>query len=174
MTFFCSKYRKCVAKSSEHLCSASLWSIGDSLLTFLRAGLQGTLTAIRDWFRDYKIPDGKPANRFGLDNKPADKVKDHNIQGTNVECFNERCWMYWLQYLLLFFFLLMLHFRYLPLSSSCGRIMHWRSLKRPTMHGQTSWRGAFQLENFPSFSSSSNSSVGGVVQSGNQITSQHD
>ncbi|XP_075520793.1 soluble inorganic pyrophosphatase 6, chloroplastic [Primulina tabacum] len=33
----------------------------------------GTLTAIRDWFRDYKIPDGKPANRFGLDNKPANK-----------------------------------------------------------------------------------------------------
>ncbi|CAA0806747.1 Soluble inorganic pyrophosphatase 6-chloroplastic [Striga hermonthica] len=24
----------------------------------------GTLTAIRDWFRDYKIPDGKPANNF--------------------------------------------------------------------------------------------------------------
>eukprot|EP00850_Spirogloea_muscicola_P013428 SM000091S24586 [mRNA] locus=s91:132910:134570:- [translate_table: standard] len=33
----------------------------------------GTLTAIRDWFRDYKIPDGKPANKFGLDNKPAGK-----------------------------------------------------------------------------------------------------
>ncbi|XP_059313845.1 soluble inorganic pyrophosphatase 6, chloroplastic-like [Lycium ferocissimum] len=33
----------------------------------------GTLTAIRDWFRDYKIPDGKPANRFALDNKPANK-----------------------------------------------------------------------------------------------------
>ncbi|XP_024365057.1 soluble inorganic pyrophosphatase 6, chloroplastic [Physcomitrium patens] len=33
----------------------------------------GTLTAIRDWFRDYQIPDGKPANRFGLDNKPAEK-----------------------------------------------------------------------------------------------------
>lgn len=36
--------------------------------------MQGTLTAIRDWFRDYKIPDGKPANKFGLDNKAADKV----------------------------------------------------------------------------------------------------
>jgi len=36
--------------------------------------IQGTLTAIRDWFRDYKIPDGKPANRFGLGNKPASKV----------------------------------------------------------------------------------------------------
>ncbi|KAM0031693.1 putative inorganic diphosphatase [Helianthus debilis subsp. tardiflorus] len=33
----------------------------------------GTLTAIRDWFRDYKIPDGKPANSFGLGNKAASK-----------------------------------------------------------------------------------------------------
>ncbi|XP_010527173.1 PREDICTED: soluble inorganic pyrophosphatase 6, chloroplastic-like [Tarenaya hassleriana] len=33
----------------------------------------GTLTAIREWFRDYKIPDGKPANMFGLGNKPANK-----------------------------------------------------------------------------------------------------
>jgi inorganic pyrophosphatase len=32
------------------------------------------LIAIRDWFRDYKIPDGKPANKFGLGNKPANKV----------------------------------------------------------------------------------------------------
>lgn len=36
---------------------------------------QGTLTAIRDWFRDYKIPDGKPANRFGLGNKAVNKVR---------------------------------------------------------------------------------------------------
>ncbi|MBA0823923.1 hypothetical protein Goarm_020616 [Gossypium armourianum] len=33
----------------------------------------GTLTAIRNWFRDYKIPDGKPANKFGLGNKAASK-----------------------------------------------------------------------------------------------------
>ncbi|XP_020272603.1 soluble inorganic pyrophosphatase 6, chloroplastic, partial [Asparagus officinalis] len=33
----------------------------------------GTLTAIRDWFRDYKIPDGKPANKFGLGDKAANK-----------------------------------------------------------------------------------------------------
>ncbi|XP_058072175.1 soluble inorganic pyrophosphatase 6, chloroplastic-like [Magnolia sinica] len=38
----------------------------------------GTLTSIRDWFRDYKIPDGKPANKFGLGNKAASKnVKVH-------------------------------------------------------------------------------------------------
>lgn len=46
------------------------------LFTFLSFVLQGTLTAIRDWFRDYKIPDGKPANKFGLGNKAADKVKN--------------------------------------------------------------------------------------------------
>ncbi|MCO5557308.1 hypothetical protein L7F22_010869 [Adiantum nelumboides] len=33
----------------------------------------GTLMAIRDWFRDYKIPEGKPANKFGLGNKAAGK-----------------------------------------------------------------------------------------------------
>ncbi|KAG0497165.1 hypothetical protein HPP92_001856 [Vanilla planifolia] len=33
----------------------------------------GTLTAIRNWFRDYKIPEGKPPNQFGLGNKPANK-----------------------------------------------------------------------------------------------------
>ncbi|KAL2894485.1 Soluble inorganic pyrophosphatase 6 chloroplastic [Bienertia sinuspersici] len=34
----------------------------------------GTLTAIRDWFRDYKIPDGKPANKFGLGNKQQTRI----------------------------------------------------------------------------------------------------
>mmetsp|Transcript_15620 Transcript_15620/g.23982 ORF Transcript_15620/g.23982 Transcript_15620/m.23982 type:complete len:316 (-) Transcript_15620:4-951(-) len=31
--------------------------------------LPGTLEAIREWFRTYKIPDGKPPNVFGLDEK---------------------------------------------------------------------------------------------------------
>ncbi|KAI3704158.1 hypothetical protein L1987_74373 [Smallanthus sonchifolius] len=33
----------------------------------------GTLTTIRDWFKDYKIPDGKTANNFALGNKAANK-----------------------------------------------------------------------------------------------------
>ncbi|TQD72123.1 hypothetical protein C1H46_042348 [Malus baccata] len=36
--------------------------------------LKGTLTAVREWFRDLKIPDGKPANKFGLGNKAAKKL----------------------------------------------------------------------------------------------------
>jgi len=33
----------------------------------------GELEKILIWFRDYKMPDGKPANRFGYDNKCLDK-----------------------------------------------------------------------------------------------------
>jgi len=29
----------------------------------------GTVDAVRTWFRDYKIPDGKPANSYGFDDK---------------------------------------------------------------------------------------------------------
>merc|ERR1739842_254003 len=35
--------------------------------------LPGTLDAIREWFRTYKIPDGKPPNVFGLDEKFMNK-----------------------------------------------------------------------------------------------------
>lgn len=34
--------------------------------------LPGQLSLIHDWFRDYKIKDGKPANSYGLDGKPQD------------------------------------------------------------------------------------------------------
>ena len=34
----------------------------------------GELQKIMEWFRDYKIPDGKPANAFGYDSKALDKA----------------------------------------------------------------------------------------------------
>jgi inorganic pyrophosphatase len=33
----------------------------------------GELQRILEWFRDYKIPDGKPANQFGYDNQCLDR-----------------------------------------------------------------------------------------------------
>jgi hypothetical protein len=39
----------------------------------LRSEFPGQLQKILEWFRDYKIPDGKPANAFGYDNKCMDK-----------------------------------------------------------------------------------------------------
>jgi inorganic pyrophosphatase len=41
--------------------------------------LPGTLEAIREWFRTYKIPDGKPPNVFGLDEKFMDKSYAYEI-----------------------------------------------------------------------------------------------
>jgi len=34
--------------------------------------LPGTISSIREWFRTYKIPDGKPPNQFGLEEKCMD------------------------------------------------------------------------------------------------------
>lgn len=31
--------------------------------------LPGELNKVMEWFRDYKIPDGKPANAYGYDSK---------------------------------------------------------------------------------------------------------
>ncbi|PRW33953.1 inorganic pyrophosphatase isoform A [Chlorella sorokiniana] len=36
--------------------------------------LPGELKKVLEWFRDYKIPDGKPANAFGFDNKCMNKA----------------------------------------------------------------------------------------------------
>ena len=37
-------------------------------------GVQEFLVAVRVWFRDYKLPDGKPANTFAFDDKYQSKV----------------------------------------------------------------------------------------------------
>lgn len=41
--------------------------------------MPGMLDAIREWYRTYKIPDGKPPNTFGLGEKFMDKTYAHSI-----------------------------------------------------------------------------------------------
>eukprot|EP00936_MAST-01D_sp_MAST-1D-sp1_P001877 g1877.t1 len=38
----------------------------------IEAHLPGTVSGIREWFRWYKTPDGKPTARFGFDGEPLD------------------------------------------------------------------------------------------------------
>jgi inorganic pyrophosphatase len=38
-----------------------------------------------EWFRDYKMPDGKPANHFGYDFKPKDKAFTLKVRYSLVE-----------------------------------------------------------------------------------------
>ena len=35
--------------------------------------IPGCLNSIREWFRLYKVPDGKPENKFGLDERFMNK-----------------------------------------------------------------------------------------------------
>ena len=41
--------------------------------------LPGELERIMTWFRDYKIPDGKPANQYGYDAKALDAAFAKNV-----------------------------------------------------------------------------------------------
>jgi inorganic pyrophosphatase len=41
--------------------------------------MPGMLDAIREWYRTYKIPDGKPPNTFGLGEKFMDKTYARSI-----------------------------------------------------------------------------------------------
>jgi inorganic pyrophosphatase len=60
---------KIVAIDADDAWAPRLNDIGD-----VERELPGTLNAIREWFRTYKIPDGKPPNRFGLDEKFMNKT----------------------------------------------------------------------------------------------------
>lgn len=87
--FFCVVVRLLCIESSITVRSAlSMSSFSYICFDHFVISIQGTLTAIRDWFRDYKIPDGKPANKFGLGNKPASKV---SLSSTSSVSLKHRC-----------------------------------------------------------------------------------
>ena len=41
--------------------------------------IPGTVSLIREWFRTYKIPDGKPPNKFALDEKCMGAKYAHKV-----------------------------------------------------------------------------------------------
>lgn len=43
----------------------------------------GELEKVMVWFRDYKIPDGKPANKYGFDNKCMDRAFANKVSRTD-------------------------------------------------------------------------------------------
>ena len=46
--------------------------------------MPGEIEKIRTWFQDYKVPDGKPQNKFGYNNKPQNKEFTlHVVQETH-------------------------------------------------------------------------------------------
>ena len=57
----------------------------EAALTLIRCReMPGELEKIRTWFQDYKVPDGKPKNKFGYDNQPQNKEFTlHVVQETH-------------------------------------------------------------------------------------------
>jgi len=48
--------------------------------------MPGELQKVLEWFRDYKIPDGKPANKFGFDNKCMNKAFALEVRARPPAC----------------------------------------------------------------------------------------
>lgn len=48
----------------------------------------GTIDAVRTWFRDYKIPDGKPANAYGLNDECMNKEYTMGVIAETHEFYN--------------------------------------------------------------------------------------
>jgi inorganic pyrophosphatase len=65
---------KVVTIDAEDKWAPFLNDIGD-----VEEQLPGLLDAIREWYRTYKIPDGKPPNTFGLEERFMDKVYAKSI-----------------------------------------------------------------------------------------------
>ena len=51
------------------ICVTDPWAPLLNDVTDVEELLPGFIGAIREWFRTYKVPDGKPLNSFGLDEK---------------------------------------------------------------------------------------------------------
>ena len=49
----------------------------------------GELKRVLEWFRDYKIPDGKPENQFGYDSKCLNKEFTLNVISETHEFYNK-------------------------------------------------------------------------------------
>merc|ERR1711920_317497 len=59
---------KLIAISTNDPLASELNDIGD-----VESKCPGVISGIREWFRWYKTPDGKPLNAFGFEEKALDK-----------------------------------------------------------------------------------------------------
>merc|ERR1711865_1019815 len=57
----------------------------------VEAKCPGVVTGIREWFRWYKTPDGKPLNAFGYDEKVLDKAVAMKVLAETHEAWKKLC-----------------------------------------------------------------------------------
>merc|ERR1719231_285809 len=75
---------KVVAIDTADKWAPLLHDIGD-----VEKQLPGMCHSIREWFRLYKVPDGKPENKFGLDERFMDKSYALTVIGETHEAWKQ-------------------------------------------------------------------------------------
>ncbi|ETV78388.1 hypothetical protein, variant 1 [Aphanomyces astaci] len=63
----------------------------------LHAHAPDTVATIRNWFRDYKIPDGKPPSAFAFDGRAQSRVRRNpfsSLDGMGILPFQPKIWEY--------------------------------------------------------------------------------
>jgi len=77
---------KVIGISTNDPLAAELNDIGD-----VEKKCPGTISGIREWFRWYKTPDGKPLNAFGFDEKVLDKAVAMQVLAETHEAWKKLC-----------------------------------------------------------------------------------
>jgi len=60
-------------------------------ITDVEAKCPGVISGIREWFRWYKTPDGKPLNAFGFDERALDKAHAMEVVAETHEAWKKLC-----------------------------------------------------------------------------------
>merc|ERR1712193_466919 len=75
---------KMIAIAADDPMAAKLNDVSD-----LEKEMPGVVSGIREWFRWYKTPDGKPLNAFGFDEKALSKSETLKIIDETEEAYNK-------------------------------------------------------------------------------------
>merc|ERR1719323_912384 len=76
---------KVIAVSTNDALAKELNDISD-----VEAKCPGVISGIREWFRWYKTPDGKPLNAFGFSEKALDKAAAMEVVADTHEAWKKR------------------------------------------------------------------------------------
>lgn len=78
----------CRVVSGRCMAAASVNFDLSAISVFVCREMPGELEKVMIWFRDYKIPDGKPANAYGYDSRPMNSDFAKMVIGETHELYN--------------------------------------------------------------------------------------
>merc|ERR1712217_784174 len=77
---------KIIAIDTRDPAAAGVQTVAD-----IEATMPGVVSGIREWFRWYKTPDGKPLNAFGFDERALDRAHAMEVVAETHEAWKKLC-----------------------------------------------------------------------------------